>query len=205
MKYLIKDNFLDSDTFNKLLDEFPTEWGRGLRSHKDIFYADPAWQKLSDAWKQFYNVIHTWSFWKPFVYELGVQDIVPPFDETYREVRGGSPPLIEPPVSYARADIGLGYEGYGKVNGGRGPHIDNPQRIISGLLYFTDQSTIEGGEFQFCDKAGAVQKTVDLKLNRAVLSVQDNDAWHMVNPLRKGERRAVYFALSATKRMWSRC
>ena len=47
---------------------------------------------------------------------------------------------------YPRLDIGFGEKDYGIKTGGKGIHIDNPQRLISILFYAGGYSNIEGGE-----------------------------------------------------------
>ena len=43
-------------------------------------------------------------------------------------------------------------EGYGKNSGGKGIHVDNPQRLISILFYLGGYNKIEGGEHRLWKK-----------------------------------------------------
>ena len=107
---------------------------------------------------------------------------------------------------FPRLDIGLGLKGYGKVNGGKGPHIDNLTRIISFLIYFTNQDEIEGGEHRLFSVDETykykLEKTIDIKENLLLASLQSNEAFHDVNPLLKGERRGMYLSISCSKTIW---
>ena len=53
---------------------------------------------------------------------------------------------------YPRLDIGTGVEGYGKNSGGKGIHVDNPQRLISILFYLGGYKQINGGEHRVWKK-----------------------------------------------------
>jgi hypothetical protein len=109
---------------------------------------------------------------------------------------------------YGRMDVGFGLEGYGLFNGGKGNHIDNFNRVISCLLYFTDQSEIEGGEFEITNKEGLTEQRVSIRENMCIMSVQDSKAWHRVNPVNRlvngNPRTAIYFALSYSQKYFDR-
>jgi hypothetical protein len=111
---------------------------------------------------------------------------------------------------YPRLDIGYGRKNYGVFNGGSGPHIDNPQRLISILIFLGGYKSIEGGEHRVYEK-----KEKDLKIfesykpvkNRVIASIQNNNAFHDVNPIKEivGQRNAFYLAISGTKKIWEDC
>ena len=196
MQYEIIDDFLPQ--FDTLLDEYPTMFAKEVRGHGDIYQTDPEFNMLSKGWQQFYQHVHTESFWLPLIKKFNIK--TPPFRSAYREPRNGLHQPLNELFTYARCDVSLGLEGYGKVNGGRGRHVDNPNRIISALLYFTDQEEIQGGEFVFTD----LPLIVPLKKNRLVASTQTKDAWHKVNPVTKGQRKSVYMALSCSQPFYER-
>jgi hypothetical protein len=201
--FKVIDNFLNTSLFDELLSTWPTDFGPSVRSHKDIYFGDSEWGRMDIRWRRLYESVHSRRFWLPVCDRLDMT-IPENFDPLFLEPRNGVMPPTSENFTYARCDIGLGLAGYGVDNGGRGVHIDNPQRIISGLLYFTDQSEIDGGEFDICEADGTLVERIPLAKNRAVISVQNNEAWHKVNPLIKGERRAVYFALSSSQKVWDR-
>lgn len=192
--------------YEELKKDFPKNLHESVRSHEDLYSTDNLYQELlgnSPAWYWLDKKVHSYNFWKPILDKFGLY-ISAPFNDYYREPRSGVVEEHFVRFLYARMDIGLGLPGYGIENGGRGLHIDNPQRIISGLLYFTDQRELDGGEFDVCDEDGCLYQRISLKENMAILSLQNEDAWHRVSPLLSGERRAVYFALNASWRYWDR-
>lgn len=203
--YRVVDEFLSRPRFETLARTWPAILGPSVRSHADLYSSDPEFRHLSLEWMTFYRYLHSEEFWAPYMQDWNRDDIMDyPFDPDFREPRNGKLPADLPRFLYARADIGLGLPGYGEVNGGKGLHRDKPQRIISGLLYFTDQSELDGGEFEMCREDGSIIERVPLRKNRAVLSLQDEHGWHRVNPLNLGRRRAVYFALSCSQPVWNR-
>ncbi len=111
---------------------------------------------------------------------------------------------------YPRLDVGYGKKNYGLFNGGSGPHIDNPQRLISILIFLGGYKFLQGGEHRIYEK-----NQNDLQIfesykpitNRVIASVQNNFAFHDVNPIKKiiGQRNAFYLAISANKKIWIDC
>jgi len=191
-----------------LKQDFPTITSPSIRSDNDLSFGDEAYfdlLKKSMPWRNFHNLIYSKEFWEDECKSFGITlNDIGPFRANFKEDRQGFPLQTTEKFTYARMDIGIGLEGYGKNNGGRGLHIDNPQRIISGLLYFTDQSEIIGGQFEICDKAGEIVHRVPISENMAIISLQNEDAWHRVNPMMSGKRLAVYFALNASWKYWDR-
>jgi hypothetical protein len=149
----------------------------------------------NESWLKFHKMIFSKSFWEPYLPTIDVYS----YSAQYMEHRSGAmDPRERRPFLYSRIDIGVAPPGYGIENGGRGIHIDNKQRVISGLLYFTNQWELDGGEFIFCWPDGRTKRKVELEDNLCVLSHQDKNAHHYVNPLKRGTRRFVYFSLNAT-------
>lgn len=195
---LILDNFLAIPHYIEMLNSFPEVTNAGVRSMNDLYSGDKEYKPFIEnnrAWRIFHEMVFTKSHWE----SLHMADISQyEFNPTYQEPRGGELESGLDKFLYGRIDVGVAREGYGINNGGRGPHVDNCQRIISGLLYFTDQSELEGGEFVFCKKDGTPIQIVPIEQNLCILSRQDKEAYHFVNPLRRGIRRFVYFSLNAT-------
>ena len=111
---------------------------------------------------------------------------------------------------YSRLDIGYGKKNYGILNGGSGPHVDNPQRLISILIFFRGFSSIQGGEHRIYEKKDnklVVFESFEPKKNRLIASVQKNNSFHGVNPIKdiSGQRNACYLAISCTKKIWKNC
>jgi hypothetical protein len=206
MRYIIKENF--HEDYIWLKDHLPENGCKGTRSHEDITESDSELTRLffrCGGWQKFWEELHTFDFWQPYLSEFGISDITKGmFNEGYIEERGGQHWKHDFRFFYSRMDIGYAYKGYGIDNGGKGNHIDNRNRVLSGLWYFTDQSKLNGGEFQITNKEGDVLKTIEIEENMAIISVQDKDGWHKVNPLRDGKRIAVYFALCCSEDYWIR-
>ena len=111
---------------------------------------------------------------------------------------------------YPRLDVGYGRENYGLFNGGSGPHIDNPQRLISILIFIGGYDSINGGEHRIWEKKNKelqVYESFEPIKNRVIASVQNNSAFHDVKPIKKitGQRNAFYLAISANKKIWNDC
>lgn len=197
MNSWVIDDFLLKSQFNEMKSTFPIVKNEGVRAMNDLYCSDKEYIEhvySHPAWMAFHDAVFSSRFWEVYFPEVRQFE----FKKSYKEPRSGTLENDLKPFLYSRIDIGVATSGYGIHNGGRGVHIDNRQRIISGLLYFTDQSELDGGEFLFCTKQGEITRKVPLKENRCVLSHQTKDAWHMVQPLRKGVRRFVYFSLNAT-------
>ena len=202
-KWII-DNFLKYDHFQLMKDTFPEVEGAGVRAHNDLCSVDPEYRKFitkQEGWRRFHNMVFSREFWLPFFPNANLYA----YSSSYQEHRTGvMDPKEQRVFMYSRIDIGVARAGYGIDNGGKGIHIDNKQRIISGLLYFTDQNLLNGGEFCFCTPDGRITNKVDVRENRAIISHQDKDAYHFVNPLKAGVRKFVYFSLNATWNFYKR-
>ena len=80
----------------------------------------------------------------------------------------------------------MGILGYGKNTGGKGIHVDNPQRLISILLYFGGFESMTGGEFENLEKGKdnlVISNVIKPKPNSLVASLQSNISFHDVNPV----------------------
>lgn len=205
MKYKIIEDF--HPDFKWMKESLPENGCAGTRSHEDITESDGAFNELMvncSAWEKFWNELHSFEFWKPYLEEFEIDIEKGHFMPEYFEERGGQHWQHDFKFFYARMDIGYAFKGYGISNGGKGNHIDNKNRVLSGLWYFTDQNALNGGEFCITNKEGDVKKVIPLAENKAIISVQDAEGWHKVNPLKSGKRIAVYFALCCSQNYWIR-
>lgn len=201
-------NFLPFDFYESLRDEIrdiDLEKLSGGRSSLDVTEDMFTTPKLQDFRRYIAN---NPEFWKHLCINLNIMypdymDFNKDFIEPVNGVFKSNDTFL-----YSRMDVGLGFEGYGLINGGKGNHIDNKNRIISCLLYFSDQDDFEGGEFLSTDKDGNVLQSFNIRENMFIASVQDEDGWHMVNPVTKlktgNPRIAIYFALSTTFQYFNR-
>ena len=96
-------------------------------------------------------------------------------------------------------------------NGGGGIHIDNPQRLISILFYVGGYTKIEGGEHRIWktnnDKTNLkIFEEIKPKSNLLIAALQNNDAYHDVNPITliNGTRNAFYMAISSNVPIWKK-
>lgn len=220
------DHFLPPAQFQAMEESFPpmADASMGVRSHKDLHESDKSFQELCDQnswWNLFRTEVHSRRWWYDQIARMlrnadgqpnPLDQLTTPLDNipfraTHIEGRGGLSAVTDEVFLYGRMDIGFGLVGYGRENGGRGVHIDMPQRIVSGLLYFTDQSELEGGQLEVYQADGkTLARTIDVRPNRAVLSFQSKGAYHAVRPVLKlngiEARRSVYFALSCSEPIW---
>ncbi len=206
--------FRDPNEFAALKAELPdfTTAPHFFRSDRDLHYWDPSFVEMrkSSVWKNFCGSLSTKEFWSPYLEHFSGY-----FGELKcdpRELQIDS--FVEDPIGrrpeatnlylYPRIDIGYGGVGYGLHNGGRGVHIDRPQRLISIMFYFTGQDGMEGGEFEIYRDPHSLLKRIPLQENLAIISFQTKDAWHAVNPVRsiKYKRVAAYIALSSSQMLW---
>tara|TARA_B100000989_G_C19523132_1_gene465316 strand:- start:500 stop:1369 length:870 start_codon:yes stop_codon:yes gene_type:complete len=112
-------------------------------------------------------------------------------------------------ILYPRFDLGTGIKSYGIKTGGKGPHIDNPQRLISILFYCGGFDYIKGGEHRIYE-IDSIQDTLKVfksifpEKNSLIASLQNNVAYHDVNPVNeiKGQRNAFYMAISSNVKIW---
>lgn len=204
---LIKHGFLEPEFYARLRETYPEPPKGGFRGHYDLSHTDPRFRSLNPAWNALAVYLTGRAFWERAIRQFPTARpiVLDRFQQLQAESPSGETKHL-PDCQYPRVDIGWGLPGYGVQNGGKGNHIDNRNRIISGLLYFTDQSELEGGEFELTDAEGNTLHRVPIRENMCIMSVQNSDGWHRVNPLRaaKDYRRAVYFALSDTRNVFGR-
>ena len=102
------------------------------------------------------------------------------------------------------ADIGK--DEYGKIGGGGGIHIDNRSRLFSMLLYFCDENDFENGEFQIhdCENNFIISEKIKPNHNLAIISIQNNQAYHSVNPVKncKSPRYGLYISIFCKEDIW---
>ena len=207
-RMLVNYGFLPQEFYNQVKNEIleiDLNTLRGGRSSLDFTEEMFVTPSLHDFRRYIAN---NEQFWISLCSQLGIS--YPKhleFDKEYIEPKNG---LVreQKQFLYSRMDIGFGFEGYGLLKGGKGNHIDNYNRIISCLLYFSDQDSFDGGQFQSTDKDGNILQEFNIRENMFIASVQDADGWHRVEPvtkLRDGNPRiAIYFALSTTFKYFDR-
>jgi hypothetical protein len=110
-------------------------------------------------------------------------------------------------ILYPRFDVGVGLKNYGKLTGGGGIHIDNPQRIISIILFIGGYESISGGEHRIWEKKNNeldLFKSIKPEQNLLIASLQTNSAFHDVNPVKNiiGQRNTAYAAISCNSYVW---
>ena len=214
--------------YDDLVADFPAEnrFARQIRMHGDLTYGDEEYAKLIGE-SAAYRAVHDWVYSAEFI-ELFLQT----FDDEI-DVRVKSGELMHDPrlmeirpnhnegrtmigpdndkeketFLFSRIDIGIGKEGYGKVNGGRGIHVDNLTRLVSILFYIDDNETMVGGEHRLYGLNGSepfIDKVYPPQGNLMVASLQTNWALHDVNPVTKieGSRKAFYAAVACSRQIW---
>lgn len=220
--HLICDGFLKN--YQDFHEAYPIDYlGKPIRMNRDLTYGDPFYEKIYETpFKSLHEYIYSNKFISDFLKIFN--------DEIEKKVNNGEL-LFDPrnvkikPQPYElrnfisrnskvnnetflfpRMDFGVGLSGYGLNNGGRGVHTDNVTRLISIMLFFTDQSEITAGQhqiFKIDENYNPIKtKTVEVKKNRLLASIQSNNAYHSVNPLKFGERRAIYLSISSSNKIW---
>lgn len=186
-----------------------------VRSHRDIYMGDLEFFKMFSYCPQFRafckNTLQSRNYWFNLLNELHYDAGDTHFDITslhladdYIEPRSGINPENLDLFIYPRIDIGYGVVGYGLENGGQTVHIDMPHRIVSSVLYLTDQSRLEGGEIEVWNSPTEMKERFPLEENMMLSILQDQNGWHRVNPVTRADepRIAIYMALSCTKNIW---
>ena len=231
--YAIIDNFFDQDFYNEieknfpLVSEFKKQKNKINRMHYDISHKDKLYDDLiksNQSFKVLHDYIYSINFIEFFmkIFNSSIQNEIT--NKNLKDINfynlSANPFEIEKITSkvdiqendknlflYPRLDLGVGLKGYGKDTGGKGIHVDNPQRLISILLYLGGYNHLEGGELRIWKKelnkleiANIIKPTP----NRLVASLQTNLSFHDVNPVRKinGSRNACYIAISSCNKIW---
>jgi len=230
--YVIIDNFFTDEFFLELEKNFPIASDFTInnvgRMHFDTTYGDNLYNELLTKSKT-YQDLHDWVYGEDFIKyffdlfddDLGNQiDLIgspKEFDIRYDPVEVGEvfdknnfQKEALKPYLYPRIDLGCGKKNYGISTGGKGPHIDNPQRLISILVYVGGFENMTGGEHRIYKKSSdnlQVFESIKPIKNRLIASLQNNDAFHDVNPVVEidGQRNAFYLAISSSKKIWLSC
>tara|TARA_B100000900_G_scaffold414532_1_gene441435 strand:- start:3734 stop:4483 length:750 start_codon:yes stop_codon:yes gene_type:complete len=219
---LIQENFLDTDLYNELLKNFPKEkdFGKPFRMHGELTYPDVNYNKLleKECWKKLHNYIYSRDFVDKILNYfnnelreqkdllLNLNDIEFVLEYEGRNIQKKYNTTESNGKVYTRVDIGYGKDEYGKIGGGRGIHIDNRSRLFSMLLYFCDNKDFENGEFQIhdCENNFNINDKIKPKHNLAIISIQNNKAYHSVNPVKncKSPRYALYISIYSKENIW---
>lgn len=233
--HVIIKNFFDENSFQKLMDDFPkkNEFSAYInnvgRMHHDTTYGDPLYSSLlekSEVYKQLHDFIYSKKFINFFL-EIFELDIANELKENYLKVDVRKLDINNNPYEvgeifnknnlekkkksflFPRLDIGLGEVGYGINTGGKGIHIDNPQRLISILFYVGGFEKIEGGEHRIWKKKDnnlEIERVIKPEQNLLIASIQNNISYHDVNPIThiSGTRNAFYIAISCNNSIWEK-
>jgi len=232
--YVKISNFLQNDVFNQLEKNFPKieNFKKSSRSVKrmdfDTTYGDELYNEIienHEFYKSFHNFVYSDKFIKYFI-DIFKDDIITEYNKGFllddiknyeihpdpyevggviskKEIKKKNTKFI-----YPRLDIGSGIEGYGKNSGGKGIHIDNPQRLISVLFYLGGYEKIGGGEHRIWKKNNKddleLHESIKPERNLLIAGLQNNLAFHDVNPVRsvEGSRNAFYLAISCSLSIW---
>ena len=227
---VIKD-FFDKDFYLRLEEDFPKaekfKTNSVKRMHGDITFGDKLYEELMDT-SVVYNQLHNWVYSKDFMnFFLNLFSDNFKTDEDFYQNPKNFEKHFEPleigkvfnlnnyenkntkSLLFPRLDIGYGLKGYGINTGGKGPHIDNPQRIISILFYAGGYNVMKGGQHRLYkvsknNKELEVNKIYEPEKNLLIATLQNNVAFHDVNPITfiEGQRNAFYLAISSNKRTW---
>ena len=230
---IIFENFLEKSFYDSIEKNFPkiadfkSQKNKINRMHHDTSYGDKLYEKLikkTPEYKKLHNYIYSEFFIKYFVdlfkkdieleiknknlIEISDYQIQPnPFEIEKIISKNDIKDNENQKILYPRLDLGMGLLNYGKDTGGKGIHVDNPQRLISILLYLGGYKKIEGGELRIWKKELEklnISKVIKPTPNTLVASLQTNSSFHDVNPVTKidGSRNACYIAISSNNNIW---
>lgn len=178
--------FLPRAQFQQMKADYPSS---------NLYCADPQYKSLlaaNEKWNMFHKMIFSKSFWEFYLPNINVYT----FSPLYREnVSGAMDPRERRPFLYARIDVITERTGQAPQVG---IHIDEKQRIVTGVLCFTNQWEIDGGEIILCQPDGRTKKKISFEDNLCTLNHQDKDGHHYIAPLKRGTKRYVEFSLNAT-------
>ena len=233
--YIVIKDFFKNDFYEKLENEFPkknifmSQKNNVGRMHYDTTFGHDLYQNIinnSEAYNKLHNYIYSDDFIKTFL-ELFNDEIDNEIDKNFLEINVKKLEINSKPFEigkiynkenlkkkkssflYPRLDIGIGEKGYGIDTGGKGIHIDNPQRLISILFYVGGFSKIEGGEHRLWKKVDGqakVAKEIKPNSNLLIASLQNNISYHDVKPITEisGTRNAFYLAISCSNPIWKK-
>ena len=233
--YVIIRDFFDKEFFHGLENDFPkksdfiTQPNNVGRMHYDTTYGDNFYSTLlkrSNTYHQLHNLIYSKKFINLFL-EIFRLDIANELKEDHLKIDvseleiNNNPYEIgkifnknkkkkkNKPFLFPRLDIGFGEVGYGINTGGKGIHIDNPQRLISMLFYAGGFEKMDGGEHRLWKKKDEeieINRIIKPEPNLLIASIQNNISFHDVNPITKiiGTRNAFYIAISCNSTIWKK-
>lgn len=234
--YIVIENFLEEESFKNLeknfpsIQEFQSQKNKINRMHYDTSYGDKIYEDFKSRSVAFES-FHKWVFSKDFsnfflkIFEKDIENELEKsflveninlfeivdfnFEDTEIINKKNIKKSDKTKILYPRLDVGTGLKNYGVNTGGKGPHIDNPQRLISILYYCGGFSSIEGGEHRIYEidthaNDLKISKTIFPKKNTLIASMQNNIAFHDVNPISdiNGQRNAFYMAISSNLKLW---
>ena len=231
--YLVIRDFFDKNFYEQIEKEFPKkdkfiqEKDSVGRMHYDTTFGYNLYQETMDksgAYKELHNYIYSKNFVKTFL-DLFDNEINNEIDNDFLNLDVRNLEINQTPFEvgeifnkknlkakedfflYPRLDIGFGEKDYGIKTGGKGIHVDNPQRLISILFYAGGYSNIEGGEHRLWrvnDEKIEIAKEIKPNANLLIASLQNNISYHDVNPITEitGTRNAFYIAISCNNPIW---
>jgi hypothetical protein len=229
--FLDKDFYKNLEISFPKISDFKTSDRSVSRMNYDTTYGDNLYKKLlanNESYRKLHEYIYSSTFIKYFleIFKNNIQDEYnnnfltedvlnyqinnQPFEVGHIIGKKEFTNKLEK-FLYPRMDLGSGIKGYGKNNGGGGIHIDNPQRLISMLFYIGGYEKIIGGEHRIWKKSNNnnfldIHETIKPEKNCLIASLQNNLAFHDVNPIEyiEGSRNAFYLAISSSVPVWKK-
>ena len=235
--HVIIENFLNLEFYNEieknfpLIDELKNQKNIVSRMNFDTTFGDNVYKNYCERSKEF-KIFHDWVYSKNFIdyfIDLFSEELenehnknflsvdvnrIPKKDITFEKGAVFNSKNLDIKKEkdifiFPRLDVGVGVKNYGIDTGGKGPHIDNPQRLISILFYCGGYKSIKGGEHRIYAKNDKlndlkVEKSILPTRNKLIAAVQNNIAFHDVKPVIdiEGQRNAFYMAISANTKLW---
>lgn len=185
-------DFLPQVQFQQMKASFPAT---------DLYCDDLEYKSLiggSEHWLKFHKMIFSKSFWQFYLPTIEVYS----FSALYREHKSGAmDPRERRPFLYSRIDILT--ERAGSTHKA-GIHIDEKQRICTGVLCFTNHWELDGGEIILCHPDGRAKKIIKFEDNLCTVNHQDKDGHHYTSPMKRGTKRFIQFSLNATWEFYKR-
>lgn len=226
--HIIEENFT-SFSSKELMDNFPPLdlFGSTVRMDGDLSTHDQNFKEFilnNTTYSKIINDLSSKVFIKNLInsfndsiqFELDRNELIHDprkleiIEENLESRSGSALKEFDTPKIFSRIDIGYAGLGYGVKNGGKGVHTDNRRRIFSCLLYLNSPEEMIGGEHRLYSMSKSydlnIEKTIPVKPNLFVASLQNNYALHDVNPITKisGYRKAIYIGVTCTNDIWKR-
>ena len=237
--YLIIEDFLNPEFYKEIEKNFPLvkelENKKNLvrRMNFDTTYGDQVYDNYCNRSKEF-KIFHDWVYSLNFINfftNLFIKDLENEYEKKFLSIdintiqkkdiifekgavfnnKNLGNKSSKDVFIFPRLDIGVGVKNYGIDTGGRGPHIDNPQRLISILFYCGGYKSIKGGQHRIFSKNKKlndleVEKIIEPTGNKLIASIQNNIAFHDVDPVLEidGQRNAFYMAISGNTKLWKK-